>query len=291
VTRYDFGAHDERGALNLIDSSATLRGLACASTGTVVPLSLSTAPGEAPIAPMRTPLQHFMARDGGDYAAGLPERPGFGFADDSILLACHGTTHLDALSHVWQDGVMYNGFSASEVTSRGARRCGIEKSGPFVTRGFLVDAVPPGRVGLDPGETVPLSVLLGALDGLSPEPGDALLLRTGWIARWREDPSIGASTWPGLDTDCIDWILDSGFALVGADTIGVEVCPSTDPACSSPLHIALIRDNGVYFMELLDLDALSLALAAAGRREFLLVAAPMPLHQAVGSPVAPVAVL
>lgn len=291
MTKYDFGARDERGALNLVDASATQRGLACAVTGQVVSLSLSTAPGAAPIAPMRTPLQHFMARDGGDYAAGLPERPGFGFADDSILLACHGTTHLDALSHVWQDGVMYNGFPASEVTSRGARRCGIEKAGPFVTRGFLVDAVPSGEVGLDPGAPVPLDTVRAALDGLTPAPGDALLLRTGWINRWREDPSIGASSWPGLDLDSVDWLLESGFALVGADTIGVEVCPSTDPGCGSPLHIALIRDNGVYFMELLDLDLLATALADAGRREFLLVAAPMPLHQAVGSPVAPVAVL
>ncbi len=291
MSHYEFGARDERGALNLLSPDVTRRGLACATTGQVVSLSLSTAPGAAPIAPMRTPLQHFMARDGGDYAAGLPERPGFGFADDSILLACHGTTHLDALSHVWQDGVMYNGFPASEVTSRGARRCGIEKAGPFVTRGFLVDAVPSGAVGLDPGAAVPLPVLQAALEGCTPEPGDALLLRTGWINRWREDPSIGAVSWPGLDTDCVDWILSNGFALVGADTIGVEVCPSTDPDCASPLHIALIRDHGVYFMELLDLDALAAALAEAGRREFLLVAAPMPLHQAVGSPVAPVAVL
>ena len=38
-----------------------------------------------PLAAMRQPMQHFMARDGGDYAAGLPERGGFGYADDSIL--------------------------------------------------------------------------------------------------------------------------------------------------------------------------------------------------------------
>ncbi len=286
-----FGSDDERGALNLVDADATRRGLACASSGQVVSLSLSTAPGAAPIAGMRVPMQHFMARDGGDYAAGLPERPGFGFADDSILLACHGTTHLDALSHVWRDGVMYNGFQASEVTSQGARRCGIEKAGPFVTRGLLVDAVPDGQLGLDPGTPIGVDVLRAALDEVEFRPGDALLVRTGWIARWRADPSIGAETWPGLDVDCVDWILESGFALVGADTIGVEVCPSTDPTCGSPLHIALIRDNGVYFMELLDLDALATALATRGRQEFLLVAAPMPLHQAVGSPVAPVAVL
>ena len=77
------------------------------------------------------------------------------------------------------------------------------------------------------------------------------------------------------------------FAVVGADTIGVEVSPSTDPECSSPLHIALIRDNGIYFIELLELDALAGALSIAGRRDFLLVVNPLPLHQAVGSPLTP----
>ncbi|HEY1971696.1 MAG TPA: cyclase family protein [Pseudonocardia sp.] len=288
---YRFGVGDERGALNLVDTDAVRRGLASAAAGTVIPLAQPIAPGAAPIAGMRTPPVHFMSRDGGDYAAGLPERPGFGFADDSILMACHGATHLDALAHVWQDGVMYGGFRSDEVTSRGAARCGIEKAGPFVCRGLFVDAAPAGSAPLAPGQPIGVDVLRTALDGITPGAGDALLVRTGWPGQWRADPSIGTETWPGLDTDCVDWILESGFALVGADNIGVEVCPSTDPRCGSPLHIALIRDNGVYFLELLELDALAEALAAAGRREFLLVVAPLPIVRAVGSPVAPVAVL
>ncbi|MGJ6968514.1 cyclase family protein [Streptosporangium sp. G11] len=289
--RYRFELGDERGALNLVDERAVRRGLDSASRGTVIPLAQPIRAGAAPIAAMRTPPVHFMSRDGGDYAAGLPERPGFGFADDSILLACHGATHLDALAHVWQDGIMYGGFSSDEVTSRGAKRCGIDKAGPFVCRGLLVDAVPEGADGLTPGTPVPVDVLRAALDGCDPRPGDALLVRTGWPALWRADPSIGTDSWPGLDVDSVEWILEAGFALVGADTIGVEVSPSSDPSCASPLHIALIRDHGVYFLELLALDALAQALAAAGRRDFLLVVAPLPIHQAVGSPVAPVAVL
>jgi kynurenine formamidase len=289
--KYRFGPGDERGALNLIDEQAVLRGLASAGKGTVISLAQPIRAGAVPLAGMRMPAQHFMSRDGGDYAAGLPERPGFGFADDSLLIACHGATHIDALSHVWQNGEMYGGFSSDEVTSRGAKRCGIDKAGPFVCRGLLVDAVPEGSSGLDPGAPITVDVLRKALADDDPRPGDALLVRTGWPQRWRLDPSIGTDSWPGLDVDCVDWILESGFALVGADTIGVEVSPSSDPACASPLHIALIRDNGIYFLELLELDALAAALAATNRRDFLLVVTPLPIHQAVGSPVAPVAVL
>jgi hypothetical protein len=36
-------------------------------------------------------------------------------------------SHIDALCHVFVDGRMYNGFPATEVTSRGANRCGIDK--------------------------------------------------------------------------------------------------------------------------------------------------------------------
>lgn len=290
ATHYERDAHDERGALNLVDSAAVRRGLATVTDGTVISLAQPIRPGALPIAGMRNPPMHIMHRDGGDYAAGLPERPGYGFADDSLLIACHGATHLDALAHVWQDGRMYNGFSANEVTSRGAARCGIDKAGPFVCRAFLVDAAP--GTGLDPGTSVDVGTLQRALAGAAPpRPGDALLVRTGWPGRWRDDPALGTTSWPGLDLDCVDWILESGFALVGADNIGVEVSPSNDPACGSPLHIALIRDNGVYFMELLELDTLAIALAAAGRTDFLLMVSPLPIHYGAGSPVAPVAVL
>ena len=112
-----WGADDERGALNLIGPDAVRRGMAAVRTGESVSLGLPMITGQGPLAAMRQPMQHFMARDGGDYAAGLPERGGFGFADDSILVACHGTTHLDALAHVWRDGQMWNGFPASSVTS------------------------------------------------------------------------------------------------------------------------------------------------------------------------------
>jgi hypothetical protein len=53
------------------------------------------------------------------------------------------------------------------------------------------------------------------------------------------------------------------------------------------MHIKLIRGHGIYISELLALDKL----CVAGRPTFLFVLAPLPLVGAVGSPVAPVAVL
>jgi kynurenine formamidase len=235
---------------------------------------------------MRPDVQHLMLRDGGDYAAGLPERPGFGYADDLLILACHGTTHLDALCHVWQDGAMWNGFPCTDVTSRGARRAGIETAGPIVTRGILVDL--GGVGGPVDGQAITAADVEAEIAriGVEPEPGDALLLRTGWLARWRGG-TASESSWPGIDASVVELVDRWGLALVGADNISVEVEPSGDPTCALPLHVELIRDRGVFLLELLDLEEL----AAQSATTFLMVVSPLNIVGGSGSPVAPTAVL
>jgi kynurenine formamidase len=281
-----WGPDDQRGALNLIGPEAVRRGMAAVRAGQTVSLGLPMRAGKGPLAAMRQPMQHFMTRDGGDYAAGRPERGGMGFADDSILVACHGTTHLDALAHVWQDGQMWNGFPASSVTSQGAASCGIQNAGPVVTRGLLLDFSDSGR-GMSPGEAIGAEGLAdaAAAAGLEPEPGDALLLRTGWLRQWR-DGTAGVDACPGLAADCAGWLGEHGIALVGADNIAVEAYPAADGSVL-PLHIATLRDRGIYLLELLDLEEL----ARHGAAEFLLVVAPLNIVGGVGSPVAPVAVV
>lgn len=283
-----WGLADERGAVNTIDAAAVARGVAAVRENRIVSLAAPIVGGRGSGVVGRPPPQHFMLRDGGDYAAGLPERAGFGFADDWIALPTHGVTHLDALAHVWQDGLMYNGHPSTEVTSRGARKCGIDKAGPIVTRGLFVDMVPEGTRWLGPGEAITLEALGNAVEatGEALEPGDALLLRTGWLEAWQAGEA-DASAWPGLHAESADWLAAQDLSLVGADNIGVEAFPSVDQTCQVPLHIALLRNHGVYFAELLDLAAL----AAAGRASFLLVVAPLNIVGGAGSPVAPVAVL
>ena len=283
-----WGAEDERGAANLIDAAAVRRGLDAVRDGRAISLGAPIAANRGAGVVGRAPAQHFMTRDGGDYAAGQPERAGFGYADDVISLPTHGVTHIDALSHVWQDGQMYNGHPSTSVTSRGAARCGIDKAGPLVTRGVALDLVPQGGRWLPPGQPVGVRAVQQKLDdaGLVLQPGDALLVRTGWMQAWGAGEADGTS-WPGLDADCADFLADAQVALLGADNPGVEALPSSDPACQVPLHVALLRGHGVYFCELLDLTEL----IDCGRSSFLLVVAPLPVIGGVGSPVAPVAVV
>jgi kynurenine formamidase len=277
-----------RGALANIDEAVIKRALATVKTMQVRSLGLPIRNGKGPVGPRRQPPQHFMVRDGGDaaLAPAASAKHGFSFSDDSLLIPTHGTTHMDALCHVWQDGTMYGGIPSGLVTSRGAKRLGIEEAEPVLTRVLIVDAVPEGRPWLDVAEPASVDRIRAKLSnaGLTPERGDALFLRTGWVEAWAagEQDELG---WGGLDVDAIDWILESGFSVIGADNIGVEMSPASDPTCAVPLHVRLMRDHGVYFVELLDLaDFRGAALAG------MLVLSPMKIVGATASPLAPTVV-
>src|SRR5215510_7161964 len=187
VSWHRWGDDDERGALNLLDSAAVQRGLAAARQGEVVPLGLPVQARRVPVMPPRPPVLHTMLVDGADFEAGARRGPnGLQFADDHLAMACHSGTHLDALSHVARDGLMYNGVPASEVRSAtGARRLGIEKVGGVVCRGVLLDLLKQSA-SLEAGRAITASDLQRALREVGTElhPGDAVLIRTGWLARF-----------------------------------------------------------------------------------------------------------
>src|ERR1700679_3517260 len=67
----------------------------------------------------------------------------FGFHDDMNLMPLQAAPQWDALSHVYYEEQLYNGFPADSVTSFGARHCGIDKvDGKGITSpGGLRDAV------------------------------------------------------------------------------------------------------------------------------------------------------
>ena len=54
------------GALRFIDKAAVARGLAAVKLHQVVSLGMPISHNEGPIAPLRTPTQHFMQRHGGE---------------------------------------------------------------------------------------------------------------------------------------------------------------------------------------------------------------------------------
>lgn len=280
-----WGDEDERGALNMITPEVTQAAARLIVDGVVHNLAqpISEAMNHPP---HRAGPQHFMNRDGGDYAAGARRPGGFQFAEDTIVLPLHVGTHIDALCHCWRDDQMFNGFPGSEVRSTGARRLGVEQIGAVATRGLLLDFVALNGEPLPDGTAIDPEMLQAALSatGTPIAPGDAVLLRTGW--QENRDAGIAAdfNTEPGLNLDAANILADAGAAIVGADNFAVEVLPFA-PGTVFPVHQLLIRNYGIPFLEGLVLAPL----ATHGRATFMLVMAALPVKGATGSPVVPMA--
>ncbi len=72
--------------------------------------------------------------------------------------------------------------------------------------------------------------------------GKAVLIRTGWDARWRTDAYWEPG--PFLDGESIDLVLESGVVLVGVDFANVD--DTDDPV--RPAHTRLL-EAGVLIVE------------------------------------------
>jgi kynurenine formamidase len=281
-----WGAEDEKGALNHIGAEAVKLAAALVSSGQVISLAQPLS-ARTPVPPHRAGMQHFMGRSGGDYAAGARRPGGFQFAEDTLLMPAHIGTHIDALCHAWYDDQLYNGFAGAGTRgTTGATRCGIDKMGPIVARGVLLDIAAVQGGPLADGTVIGVADLVKASREAGGEPakGDVVLLRTGWMER--EIKTISFETEPGLDLAAALWLAEREVAVVGADNFAVEVLPFATGSIF-PVHQRLIRDFGIPLLEGLMLKPLS----ETGRHTFMFAASPLPVEGGTGSPISPMAIL
>jgi kynurenine formamidase len=94
----------------------------------------------------------------------------------------------------------------------------------------------------------------------------------------------------GLHVDALPLLAERGVALLGGDGDS-DVRPSPVKGVHSPVHALALTALGMPLLDNLDLEALSLECAQAGRHEFLLTVAPLVVPGGTGSPVNPIAVL
>lgn len=285
-----WGKEDERGALNHLTSQVVLDSLRLPQRGRVYSLGQPIQMAGVPMGPPRRPRPlHVFFRDGADFDAGEPLEEGKGSAEDYLGLPTHGVaTHIDALGHVFVGERLYNGFPRSSVRSSGMAFCGIDRAGPIITRGILLD-IPRlhGVETLEGGYAITADDLRGALaaDQLELRPGDAVLLRTGWPLVFERDPDRYMKSSPGLGTDGARMLCDADVSVTGADNIAVEPYPFA-PGESAPVHQLMLVQHGIHLVELLALEEL----AADHVTEFLFVVAPLSITGGTGSPVNPVAI-
>lgn len=295
-----WGADDEIGALNLLSPAEVVAAARLVRTGKTFTLGLRVFDERGdPLSAERHRALHVSYRDWSHYASGKAEvaasRPCY--ADDGMFISCHGTTHMDALGHIWVDDQLYNGYPA-KTTASSLERCSIAPISQrgVITRAVLLDiASARGVPWLTPKAEITLAELLDVADRerLEIGKGDVVLLRTGSLPRFYE---VGAEEFfadysePGLsdDPELIEWIDQTQIVGIGTDTLANELPHSTRSDQEFPLHRLLLRNRGITFHEALWLEELAADSRTDGCYEGMYAALPLKLVGATGSPMNPV---
>ncbi len=275
---------------------------------------------------------------------------------EGVMLTSLGT-QFDGFTHTTQSGITYNCYDTRDPKNhllaegdpgglpnaehpkgyifRGHTKMGMQNVGTIVARAILIDLGSYLReievgTGRDPEQFPPLdyefspeeierTLLRQGLNLDDINPGDALLFRTGWAARfWTSNPSDPRNErlkylnggqeefrpgGPGLDARAIQWSVNRKPVLVGGDNKSVEATVKKPRfKFENYGHISWLN-NGIYMLEDLDLEVLaqdceqqrSAALEQNGKADkscyiSTLVVSTLPITGNGGSPVSPLVI-
>jgi kynurenine formamidase len=297
-----WGGEDEIGCLNYLTPQEVLRGIKHVKSGKVFTLGVPIgSPGGDPVWPGRSAATRLMTQDRSHYTAGKlqPLKGGLEYADDYITAFLQGSSQYDALGHTWYGDEIYNGFPA-ETTTGGMAKCGVDKLAKrgIVGRGVLIDmARHRGKDSLEPAETFGVDDLEAAAEaqGVTIEPHDNLLIRTGWLKIFYDKgPEVFYKKFvePGLtfSPELVRWFHEKEIVSLSTDTIANEVTAEPETGIFLPLHAALMRNLGLLFSEILWFEELAEDCVSDGEWAFLYAAAPINVVGGTGAPVNPVVV-
>jgi kynurenine formamidase len=282
---------DQRlGTLNLLDRAAALRGRDAVRRGVAFALDLGLREIDPPLFG-RSRAEHEIH----EYPSG---------AQDDIIHGWNtqGSTQWDGFRHARHPEHGHYGGLPNERhgTDAWAAR-------GIVTRGVVVDVAgwraEQGRAlehaSRDRIEAGELRACLAAQD-LEIEPGDVLLLHTGWLSWYRDLPeqvraALSAHTAatmpaPGLaaTTEMTQLLWDLHVAAIAADNPTLEAWPRSET--ERYLHFDLLTLLGVPIGELWDLGPLAADCRAEGTWTCLLTSAPLNVPGGVGTPANAIAV-
>lgn len=284
-----YGADDEKGAYNLITPERVKAALKVVKTGKIYRLGL--------IYTNHMPLP--WGRTYNITIPGLPVGGPFGkqglVFNDEMLVATIGQvgTQYDGLGHIGlrdSKGIYrwYNGHALHENSSEnshGLKHLGVEKQGPFITRGVLIDVAGlKGVKSMKQGEVITVDDIEACIKkaGIAPiQEGDAVLFNTGYVEYWTGEEKFYDAGEPGVGIKALKYLVKKNVSIVGADTWGaLDVVPGEDPDYPFPSHSLLECVNGIGQLQNMDLRQL----ARDHVYEFLFIFVPTPFEGATGSP-------
>jgi kynurenine formamidase len=279
-----WGAGDQRGSGNHMKPETVLRAARLIKTGEVFELGRVLAEGMPLPAGRRFEILTKRTRnDPGSNRRG---------SNEELVVAEIGQvgTQFDTFSHQMIGSSMYNCVTLEQTASRtGFSKLGVEQVGALVTRGVLLDIAALKRVPVlaETYEITPQDLQQALVaQKLTLQPGDAVLIHTGWGTHWGTDNVRYQRSSPGLGTAAAEWLAKQDPMLVGADNAAVEISPNPDKQLAGPGHQIFLVVNGIHLLENLRLDEL----AARRAHEFALIVEPLKIQGGTGSTVAPIAI-
>jgi kynurenine formamidase len=279
-----WGASDERGSANHMKPETVMRAARLIRSGEVIELGHVLSPS-MPLNPGR----RFHVDTKRTVMNPQSNRRG---SNEELVTAEIGQvgTQFDGFSHQTIGNGLYNCKRLDDISSRtGFTSLGIQNVGALMTRGVLIDVAALKNLQML-GDAYEITVqdLEQALarQKLAIQPGDAVIIHTGWGTLWRTDPARYSRGNPGIGIAAAEWLVRQNPMLVGADTAPVEINPNPDAQLSLPIHQIMLVVNGIHLLENIKLEEL----AGKGIHEFALVVQPLKIQGATGSTVAPIAV-
>ena len=279
-----WGPQDQRGAGNHMKPETVLKAARLIKTGEV--FELGRVLSDTMPLPAGRRFEVFTKRTRND-----PGRNRRGSNEELVVSEIGQVgTQFDTFSHQMIGASMYNCVTLDAAASRtGFTRLSVDQVGTLFTRGVLLDiAALKGVATLAETYEITQKDLQDALAAqkLTLQPGDAVLIHTGWGTLWGKDNARYQRVSPGIGTAAAEWLAKQDPMLVGADNSAVEISPNPDPDLAGPVHQIMLVVNGIHLLENLRLDEL----AARRAYEFALVVEPLKIQGGTGSTVAPIAV-
>jgi kynurenine formamidase len=273
------------GAAALIDERARLRARDCVSLGISVSLSRTvstsasvSSPGEQRAYELTSSVRH---------------EGRFVVARDRLVAENHGmvNTHVDGLNHFGLDGSWHGDVPAEIDMDDGPSVADWSEAG-LITRGVMLD-IPavrqtPWVAGGRPVDAADLDASV-ELGGISPEPGDALLLYMGRDEFEAAGHTYGVVTSdvseprPGIGPNGLRWIANRDPSILAWDMMEA----SDGSEGTHYLGHLLIWALGLIIVDNCDFHAARAKLAQHATRAALLSIAPLKLPQATGCLVNP----
>lgn len=290
-----WGTKDEVGSGNLMKPEMALKAAQLIHTGEVFSLGFHLS-AALPLIDSRRFDVHMKRSTATD--------PGTRGENEEIVITELGQvgTQLDAFAHQIYGGEYYNCVTDHEMSfseggndlAAGARqgfpKLGVEKIPDIMTRGVLIDVAGLKNVDmLQAGYVITADDLQQALakEKLTLEPGDAVMIHTGWGKLYTvKDKDKYLKSSPGIGIDAGEWLIKQNPMLVGADNCCLEVRPYPGQKVNLPIHAMFLIVNGVYIVENLSLEKMS----AEHAYETAYIMTPLKIEGGTGSTITPIAV-